>query len=63
MMDSKPWWASKTLWTNFVAVVAAVAVGFGFDFGVDAQAELVVGVMAVVNLALRFATKTGIRSA
>lgn len=58
-MDSKPFWASKTLWVNMLAFVAAVAGGFGMDLGLDpeTQASLVGGVMAVVNIALRLVTK------
>lgn len=52
----KPWWASKTLWANLIALGASIAAGFGVDIGPEAQASLVGGVMAVVNIALRFLT-------
>ena len=55
-MNSKPFWASKTLITNFVAVVAAVATTFGLSVGVELQAEVVAVVMGVANIALRFVT-------
>lgn len=54
--NSKPVWASKTLVTNTVAVVAAVAVAFGVDLGAEVQGEIVAIVMGVVNIALRFMT-------
>ena len=49
---------SKTFWANIVAIVATVAGMFGLDLGLDAetQAQIVAGVMAVVNIALRFVT-------
>ena len=60
MNESKPIYASKTLWVNLVALVVSVAAAFGVDLGLDteAQASLVGGIMAVVNIALRmFADK------
>ena len=57
---SKPIWASKTLWINFLAIVAAVAGAFGLDLGLDPDTQMaaVVGIMGVVNIILRFMTKT-----
>jgi hypothetical protein len=57
-MDSKPWYASKTIWANLIALVAALATAAGLDLGLDAetQATIVAGVMAVVNVALRVVT-------
>ena len=50
--------ASKTFWANIVAIIATVAGMFGLDLGLDAatQAQIVTGVMAIVNIALRFVT-------
>ena len=58
MNESKPIYASKTLWVNLVALVVSVAAAFGVDLGLDteAQASLVGGIMAVVNIALRMFT-------
>jgi hypothetical protein len=58
----KPFWASKTLWANLVAFVAVLATTFGLDLGLDpeTQLSLVGGVMALVNIALRFVTDTPI---
>lgn len=53
---SKPLWASKTIVTNAVAVVAAVAIAFGVDVGAEMQGEIVALVMGVANIALRFVT-------
>ena len=57
-MESKPFWASKTLWVNFVAMVAAITGALGIDLGLDpdTQLALVGGVMAVINIVLRFLT-------
>ena len=57
-MDAKPFWASKTLWVNLLALVASLAAGFGLDLGLDpeTQAALIGGVMAVVNVLLRLTT-------
>ncbi len=61
-METKPFYASKTLWLNIIAVAAAMFGAFGLDVGLtpEVQAALVGGVMAVVNIVLRFTTKTAI---
>lgn len=57
-METKHVLASKTLWVNLLAVLAAVSGAFGLDLGLthDAQAAIVGGALAVVNIALRFLT-------
>lgn len=64
MNDAKPFWASKTLWVNFIALIAAVTGAFGIDLGLDpeAQAAVVGAVMGVVNIALRIVTRAPLRS-
>ena len=61
-METKPWWASKTIWVNAVAFVAAVTGAFGLDLGLDPeqQTALVGGIMAGVNIALRIVTKSAV---
>lgn len=63
-MESKPFWASKTLWVNFVAVIAAITGAFGIDLDLDpeTQASIVGGVMGIVNIVLRFVTKSGVKA-
>jgi len=58
-MDSKPWYASKTLWVNAIAGIAAMAGAFGLDLGLtpETQTSLVAGILAVVNIILRLVTK------
>lgn len=55
----KKWYESKTLWANLIAFVAVVCGVLGVDVGLDekTQAELVVGIMAIVNIILRLVTK------
>ncbi len=62
MEDTKPFWASKTIWVNLIMVVATVSTAFGMDFGLDAETQvaMVGAVMGVVNLILRFMTKTAV---
>lgn len=59
-MQSKPFWASKTLWINFIALIASVTGAFGLDLGLtpEAQASIVGGVMSVVNILLRLTTSS-----
>ena len=59
-MENKPFWASKTLWVNAIAVLAALTGAFGMDLGLDPETQLAVvgAVMGVVNIVLRFLTKS-----
>ncbi len=61
-MKTKVWFASKTLWVNFIAVIAAVASAFGLDLGLDPESQVAIvgGVMAIVNIVLRFKTTTAL---
>lgn len=63
MEDSKPFWASRTLWANAIALLALVALRFGLDLGLDAdtQAEILAGVMVLVNVALRLDTSKAVK--
>ncbi len=47
----------KTLITNGVVLLAALAAMFGLEIGADEREALIAGAMALVNIALRFATK------
>lgn len=64
-MDSKPFWASKTIWANILSLIATIATVFGVDLGLtpEAQATIIAGVMGVVNIVLRLVTKTGVSAA
>lgn len=55
-MDQKPFYTSKTLWFNLLAVAVFVAGSFGYaDFLPDP--DLLALAAAVLNLGLRFATR------
>jgi len=62
MTTAKPFWASKTLWINFIALVAAISTAFGVDLGLNPEAQIaIVGtVMSAMNIILRFVTKAPI---
>ena len=59
---TKPFWASKTLWVNAIALVASVTGAFGLDLGLDpaTQTTLVGAVMSIANIILRFITTTAV---
>ena len=58
-MPGKPWYESKTIWFNILAGIVLVANQFGFaDFALDA--EISAGIVAIVNMLLRFVTKVPI---
>ena len=59
-MDSKPFWASKTIWVNFIAIAAAIAATLGMDVGPEFQATAVAFIMGVANIVLRMTTKNAI---
>ena len=53
--ETKPFYQSKTLIFNVLAVIVLIATQFGFgEFQLDA--EWTAGVIAIVNFALRLAT-------
>lgn len=59
----KPFYESKTLWFNVLALIVIVATAFGFaDFEASGDiVELGSVIVAVVNIVLRFVTNKGIR--
>ena len=59
-MDTTKWFASKTLWVNVIAAVAALAGVFNLDLGLtpEVQATVVTTILALVNVGLRLVTKT-----
>jgi hypothetical protein len=58
MLEAKPWWTSKTIWTNLLALVGSVALACGIDPG--RWAEMSTVTLAVANLALRMVTKDSV---
>lgn len=58
MEDSKHWLASRTIWANVIAFIAAVATAFGLDLGLtpETQTAIVGGAIALVNVVLRAIT-------
>jgi hypothetical protein len=58
MQEFKPFWASKTLWVNAIALIASVGGTMvpGFDIDPEAQVAIVGGLMAIINIFLRFKT-------
>lgn len=61
MTETKNALASKTIWVNFLTLVAAVAATFGVVVVDEAEvATLAAGVVAVINIFVRFKTNTGV---
>ena len=57
-MSAKKWYASKTLWFNGLALVAAVVANYGYTGELPADwAVFVPGIVIVINLVLRLVTK------
>jgi len=56
-VESKHWYASKTLWVNFLAIVAIILNSqFGIELDVEVQAVLATSILAIINIVLRFVT-------
>lgn len=53
-MNSKPWWQSKTIWANALALLGTYVAP---QLGVELKAEEQVAILVVVNLILRLVTK------
>lgn len=60
----KSMFKSKTLTVNLLALIATISTAFGLDLGLGeaAQAQIATGIMAIVNIVLRFVTNTGIKT-
>jgi hypothetical protein len=60
---SKPWYLSRTMWANLIGGAVTIGGVFGLDLGLtpEAQAQLVSGIMVVINLVLRLVTRSAIR--
>ncbi len=50
MQEAKPWWMSKTIWVNLIALVGSVVVALGFDASKWAEVSTVT--LAVANVIL-----------
>ena len=55
MSSAKPWWMSKTIWTNLLALIGSILISLGFDPG--RWAEIATVLLAVTNVMLRLVTK------
>jgi hypothetical protein len=53
----KPWYKSRTFWTNVVSLVAIV---LSTEFGITITAEEVAAIMSVINIILRALTSEGL---
>lgn len=53
-MTSKPFWTSKTVWVNALALAGSIALSFGM--APEQWAPISVGVLAVANVILRSVT-------
>jgi len=60
--NGKRWYMSKTLIFNILALIVAIAAGFGYKGELPAEwAVFVPAIIAIINLILRFATDRPIR--
>lgn len=62
MNNSKPWYQSKTIWANLLAVVGLIlAEAQGWTFLPDGSAAYLVAALGIVNIVLRSITSQGVR--
>lgn len=57
-METKSWYASKTLWVNAIAFAALLIQSFGTGFVIASEEQA--GILIVLNILLRIITKTGL---
>lgn len=50
----------RTIIANGVALVASLLVGAGVDVPLETQGHITTGILAIVNIALRFKTDTAV---
>lgn len=53
---NKPWYASKTIWVNALALVVVLVQPLGLTLSIEEQTA----VLAVVNIVLRWVTVGGV---
>lgn len=61
--NAKPFWASKTIWANLLALAVSIGGVFGLDLGLSEaeQAQIVAIIITVVNVFLRFKTEKPVK--
>jgi len=57
-MESKSIWVSKTFWTNLLALAAMIAQGVSGKEVMPMEAQA--SILGVINIILRFITKTSV---
>ena len=57
-METKSWYASKTLWVNAIAFAALLIQSFGTGFVIAPEEQA--GILVIVNVILRIITKAGL---
>lgn len=55
-MTPKPWWTSKTLWVNALTLIVMILGTVAQWPEFSAYSGHIAGVLAIVNMALRFIT-------
>ncbi len=56
-MEQKPFYTSKTIWVNVIAMLAIILNAlWGFEMDAEFQAAIATTILAVVNIVLRFTT-------
>ena len=57
-MDAKPFWQSKTFWVNLSALIIAIGQQYVNPELMPTEGDLSAIVLSIVNLILRFVTKS-----
>ncbi len=58
-METKKWWSSKTLWVNGITLIVAIVAGVSGKT-IDLSPEVMVSIIAGINIFLRFVTKSAV---
>lgn len=57
----KPWYRSKTIWTNMIALAVVILSLKGIEVTPEEQSAILAGILAIVNIVLRLITKDPVR--
>lgn len=54
----KPWYKSKTIWTNIIAIIAVILAEYGINIPPEQYATIAAIIIAIINIILRGITKS-----
>lgn len=50
VVDVKPWWQSKTVWTQVIGFLAVIGSTFGLDVDEETKGQIVAGIVGLTGV-------------